>query len=97
MTQGLKVSETTARTIRTAPQGGLAWALTEGVDAFIYNFDDRQYGIAVVLLTMLVVFIQNAIENGIGKAFLRDMPPTDVPIIDAADDSIEEVNGRHEL
>ncbi len=77
-----RVSDTFARPIRTAPQGGLAWVLTEFADAFFYNFDDRQYGILVVLLTILVSFIQTTVENGIGKAFLRSIPPAIVPVVD---------------
>lgn len=76
------VSEVLARPLRTAPQGGAAWAVTEGVDAFIWNMDDRQYGILVVLLTMLFSFVQAAIENGIGKAFLRTLPDHPQPITD---------------
>lgn len=81
----MTVSETVARPLRTAPQGGIAWAVTEGIDAFFYDFSDRQYGILVVLLTMLVSFIQTTVENGIGKAFLRRVPPTQAPIVDTED------------
>lgn len=77
-----RISEAVARPLRTAPQGGAAWAFTEGIDAFIYDMNDRQYGISIVLLTMLFSFIQTAIENGIGKAFLRSVPPYSTPVVD---------------
>ena len=82
------VSEAVARPVRTATQGGLAWALVETTDAFIWNMDDRQYGVAIVLLGILFSFIQTAIEDGIGKAFLRDLPPQPQPILEdeAGDD-----------
>lgn len=69
-----RVSEAVARPLRTAPQGGLAWAITEGVDAFFWNMDERQYGVAIVLLTIIISFIQTTIEDGLGKAILRDVP-----------------------
>lgn len=94
------VSESVARAGRTAPQGGLAWAISEGIDAFFYDMSDRQYGVLIVLLTMLFAFIQSAIENGIGRAFLRNVPPTKSPVVDDDEptgyDMIEDVEGRHE-
>lgn len=76
MATNVKVNSAVARTVRTGIQGGPAWALVEGIDAFFYDFNDRQFGIAVVLLTMLLAFVQNSIENGIGKALLRTPQPT---------------------
>lgn len=76
------VSEVLARPLRTAPQGGGAWAVTEFIDAFIHNMDDRQYGILVVLLTIFFSYAQTAIENYKGKAFLRQVPPLKVPVVD---------------
>lgn len=76
-----RISEAVARPLRTAPQGGAAWALTEGIDAFLWDMNDRQYGILVVLLTMVFSFIQVAIEDGISKAFLRNVTDT-VPVVD---------------
>lgn len=91
------VSEATARAGRTAPQGGLAWALTEGVDAFFYDMTDRQYGVLIVLLTIVFAFVQAAIENGIGKALLRNVPPFDAPVADADETPVvEDVDGKHE-
>lgn len=78
------VSEAVARPVRTAVQATPAWAITEGIDAFLWDMSDRQYGIAVILFTMLIGFVQNAIENGIGKAFLRDTRVTDVPAVDTS-------------
>lgn len=74
------VPSAVARATRTGAQGSLAWAVTEGVDAFIYDMDDRQYGIAVVLLSFLFSFIQNTVENGIGKGIFR-LPTAETPIV----------------
>lgn len=75
-----KVNSAVARTARTAIQGGPAWAIVEGIDAFFYDFNDRQFGIAVILLTMLISFIQNTVENGLGKGLLR-LPTDETPVI----------------
>lgn len=77
-----RVSEAVARPVRTATQGGLSWAVVEGIDAFFWNMDERQYGVAIVLLGILFSFIQTAIEDGLGKAFLRDLPDTGVPVVE---------------
>lgn len=78
----LTIGENVARPLRTGVQAVPAYALVEFVDAFIHDMTERQYAAAVVLLTMLISLIQTTIENGIGKAFLRRVPPTDAPIID---------------
>lgn len=77
------VSETVARPTRTVVQGGFGWIVTEGIDAFIYDLSDRQYGIAVIFLTAVFSFVQNALESGYGKAIFRDASKTDVPITDS--------------
>ena len=77
------VSQALARPLRTGPQGGLAWAVTEGFDAFIVDMNDRQYGILVVLLTMLFSFLQASLENGLGKAFLRRLDAPRAPLTDS--------------
>ena len=75
------VSESVARPARTAIQAVPAGAITEFVDAFIYDMSDRQYGAAVVLLTLLFGWAQAAFENHRGEAlWLRRVPPTDTPV-----------------
>lgn len=80
------VSWAVAGPTRTLIQAGPSYAIVEGIDAFLYNMNDRQYAALVVLLTMLLGFVQASVENGIGKAILRRVPPTEVPVVD--DDSV---------
>ena len=81
MANSAKVNSAVARATRTGIQGTPAWALTEGIDAFLVDLSDRQYGIAVVLLTILISFIQNTIENGFGKAILRVPTNEGTPVV----------------
>lgn len=74
------VPSAVARTARTGIQAAPAWAVVEGIDAFFYDLNDRQFGIAVILLTMLFSFIQNTIENGIGKGLFR-LPTAETPVL----------------
>lgn len=76
------VSEVLARPVRTAVQGTPAWIITEMVDAFLVDLTDRQYGILVLFLTMVFSFVQTAIENKTGKGLLRNVPPTEAPVVD---------------
>lgn len=77
-----KVSEALARPVRTGLQGTPAWVITEGIDAWVYDMNDRQYGVLVLLLTMLVGWMQTAYENHVGKGLLRQVPPTEAPVVD---------------
>lgn len=77
-----KVSEAVARPVRTAVQAAPAWVITEFVDAWLFDMDERQFGVLVLLLTMLFAWIQAAIENAKGVGFLRSVPPTKVAITD---------------
>lgn len=75
------VSEAVARPVRTAVQATPAWIMTEAIDSFVYDMNDRQYGVLVLLITMLIGFIQTLIESKIGKAFLRRASVTEVPAV----------------
>lgn len=79
---GTTVSEAVARPARTAIQSTPAFALIELLEAFeVYDFTDRQYGVTLMVLTAIVSFIQNKIENNRGKGFfLRSVPPLAVPV-----------------
>ena len=59
------------RPVRTGTQGVVSLAFVEFIDAFFFNFDDRQYGALVVFLTIVLGWLQVAIENKTGKTFLR--------------------------
>ena len=63
---------TLSRPIRTAVQGGASYAIVEFINAFgIYNMDERQYAISVVVLTPVLSWLQVLGENFLVKGFLR--------------------------
>ncbi len=77
------ISTTVANPVRTGLQGGAAWGVTEFLDAFeIVAMDERQYGVTLVLLTMVFSALQNGIENYFGVGFLRKVPQADAPVVD---------------
>jgi hypothetical protein len=81
MTDTTRVSEAVARPVRTAIQAAPAAAITEFVDAFIYDLNDRQYGALLVLLTLVIAWVQAAYENSRGKAlWFRKVGPTTSPV-----------------
>ena len=65
------MSETGNRSVRTALQAGIAGIIVEFVDAFFYDLSDRQYGAAVALLTILLTYVQNLVEEHRGAGVLR--------------------------
>jgi hypothetical protein len=77
-----RVSDSVARPIRGAIQGGAGWVGTEFIDAFLWDMNDRQYGIAVIVLGTLFSWIQNLTENRLGMAILRDVPEVDPKVVD---------------
>lgn len=76
------LTDAVGRPVRTATQGGTAWLLVEFIDAFLWNMDERQYGIAVALLTVVISYAQNLIENRAGVAFLRELPDREVDVME---------------
>ena len=76
-----KVSESVARTGRTAIQGTPAWLITLLVDSF-YDLTDYQFGLVALILTGAISYAQAEIENHLGKGLLRNVPPTDAPVVD---------------
>ena len=80
MSDTTRVSEAIARPARTAIQVVPSAAITEFVDAFIYDMNDRQYAALVVMLTLLFAWIQAAYENAKGRGlWFRAVPPTNQP------------------
>ena len=76
-----RVSEGVARPARTAIQMTPAAIVTELVDIFVYNMDERGYLAVFAALTLLFGVIQNLAENASGKGWwLRQVPPAAVPI-----------------
>lgn len=77
-----KVSEAVARPVRGAVQGGAGWVVTEFIDAFFWDMNDRQYGILVVAAGAVLSYIQNKLEERAGVALLRDLPPKPQPVVE---------------
>jgi hypothetical protein len=82
------VSWAVAGHTRTLIQAGPSYALVEVIDAFLYDMSDRQFAALVVLLTLIIGFVQATVENGLQKAILRKVPPTEVPVVDDNDNVI---------
>lgn len=61
------------RPIRTAIQASPAWAITECIDAFLYDMSDRQFGALMGLLLVLFSWIQVLVENKVGAGLFRDV------------------------
>lgn len=78
------VSTGVARPLRTVAQGGAGWVIVECLEAFsVYDFTERQYGLAVFVLGGVVSALQNLAENkGWIKAFLRTVPQPDEKVVD---------------
>lgn len=76
-----EVPETVARPVRTTVQLVPAAVITEVIDAFFWDLDERQYAALLGLLTILFSFLQVVLENHTGKAFLRQVPPKEVPLV----------------
>lgn len=82
-----RISEVVARPARGAGQGGAGWIVTETIEAFgIYDFTEKQYGLSVFILGVVFSFLQTLIENRLGKAFLRQIPPKDSPLSSSVED-----------
>lgn len=85
----VRMSEVGARGIRTGGQGGAGYLVIEAVEAFnVYDFSERQSTVTLLILTAVFAVIQSFVENKIGKGFLRQIPPTTVPVPGLSDDSV---------
>lgn len=74
------VSEAVARPARTAIQMTPAAVITECVDVFVYDMDERGYLALFALLTLLFGYAQTTIENAKGRGWwLRDVPTPPAP------------------
>jgi len=72
------VSEAIARPVRTGIQMAPAAVVTELLDVFVIDFDERGYAAVFAGLTLLFAGIQNAMENAKQRGWwLRTVPPTD--------------------
>lgn len=77
------INEAVARPVRGLAQGGAGYVVVDVLDQFTrWNPTTQQYGLAVIVLSGLISALQNFAENkGWIKAFLRKVPPTEVPVI----------------
>lgn len=75
------VSQAVARPVRTGIQMAPAAVVTELVDVFIYDMDERGYAAVFAGLTLLFGWIQSGLENAQGRGWwFRDVPPTKAPV-----------------
>lgn len=83
-----RLSTAVTNPARTTAQGGAGWLIVETLEAFeVYDFTDRQYGLAVFILAGAVSFVQNVGENrGWWKALGRRVPPVTAPVVDHVDE-----------
>lgn len=65
------VSRAVSGPVRTAAQLVPAAVITEFLDAFVYDFDEKQYAALVAILLLGTSFVQNLIEARRNKAFLK--------------------------
>lgn len=90
------VSEPIGRTVRTAGQLAPAAVITELVDVFFVNLDERGYAAVLAGLTLVFTYVQNAVENSKGKGWwFRQVPPTDVPVVDETSKNEVQVAGEN--
>lgn len=82
MTTRTRVNDTVARTARGGAQGGVAYSIDVLISSFAH-LTNEQFGAILVLLTVVVSAVQNVIENRLGVALLREVPPKpkDVPLV----------------
>lgn len=79
-----RVSAAVARPARTAIQMTPAAVVTELVDVFVYDMDERGYTAVFAGLTLLFGWFQNFMENRRGEGWwLRTVPPRDEPVAGA--------------
>jgi hypothetical protein len=70
--------------------------VVEIVDSTFWDMNQRQYTAIFAGLTLLFGFIQVHFENRTGKAFLRQIPPKDVPVVDDDKPVIPEDDGPND-
>lgn len=70
-----RISTTISNPLRTAAQGTPAVLITEFIDAFIKDLDERQYAALAGILLLVFSVAQNAWEN------YRDRKAKDLPAL----------------
>jgi hypothetical protein len=93
MTGTTMVSEAVARPLRTAIQMTPAAVVTELIDVFVHDLDERGYTAIFGALTLLFAAIQNWRENATGTGWwLRAVPPESQPLTDT--NNVEQVRAE---
>lgn len=70
----MSIKPNVANPIRTAGQLVPAAVVTELLDVFVVDFDDRGYAAVLGGLTLLFSYVQNTIETLKGRALLKENP-----------------------
>ena len=76
-----RVSEAVARPARTVVQAVPSIVITEFVDAFITNLNDKQYAALAGLLLLVFGFLQVLVENKVGYALFRKFTYTNPAVV----------------
>lgn len=82
MTRKKHAPEKLARPTRTALQGGAGGALAVLIDETFYDLTDAGLMALALVLTTFIGWVQVTIEDYTGRALLRSIPPTEVPIVE---------------
>ena len=70
----IKGKPSVANPIRTAVQLAPAAVITEFVDAFIHDMNDKQYAALAGMLLLVFSYGQNLVEEIKGRALLKESP-----------------------
>lgn len=76
------VSQSVARPVRTAAQMVPSLVVTEFIDAFVYNLNDKQYAALAAILLLVFGFIQAHIEDVKGVGFFRSPNGEHVKVVE---------------
>lgn len=89
------VSTTVGNPIRTGGQASAGLFIVQVLEAFkVYDFDEIQTGLAVIVFGSLVSLVQNLAENrGWIRAVLRTVPPTETKVVDDIHDPAVGLHG----
>jgi hypothetical protein len=82
-----KAPEPVARGARSGIQAGPGFYLAGLLAPHLPHLVPHQRLILAIALTALIGYIQVAVENRLGKAFLRDIPHESSPLVDTDKDS----------
>jgi hypothetical protein len=82
------VSDSVARPVRTGGQVLSSGVVTEFIDAFIYDMNDRQYLALAAVLVVVLSWAQVLVEDRLNKGLFRKVPQPEQPVVDNKDDGV---------